>query len=51
MITWLVLLSLLLAFTLGEWIVCSYFEAQRYHNLTGNHVSTWEAMWLDLRVK
>jgi hypothetical protein len=31
--------------------VASYFEAQSYNRVTGANVSTWDAMWLDLRVQ
>ena len=31
--------------------VVSYFEARAYTNVTGRHVSTWDAMFLDLRVQ
>lgn len=32
------------------WIISSYFEAQSYNRLTGKSVSTWDAMYLELRV-
>jgi hypothetical protein len=28
-----------------------YFEAQTYNKLTGSNVSTWDAMWVELRVE
>jgi len=32
--------------------VCSaYFEASAYNRVTGANVSTWDAIWLDLRVQ
>lgn len=29
----------------------AYFEAQAYERVTGKHVSTWDAIFLDLRVE
>lgn len=36
---------------LAAWPIGSYFEAQAYYRVTGKRVSTWDAMWLDLRVQ
>lgn len=33
------------------WVLPSYFEARAYRNVTGRDVSTWDALWLDLRVQ
>lgn len=33
------------------WVVKSSFEASAYARVTGKNVSTWDAMWLDLRVQ
>ena len=33
------------------WVGCSYLEARAYNNVTGQDVSTWDAMFLDLRVQ
>lgn len=33
------------------WIVKSYFEARAYNRLTGAHATTWDAMWVELRVQ
>lgn len=33
------------------WIGRSYFEAKSYNNVTGKQVSTWDAMFLDLRIQ
>jgi hypothetical protein len=30
---------------------CAYMEARTYNKLTGAHVTTWDAMWVDLRVQ
>jgi len=37
--------------TPGAWVVKSYFEAQSYNRLTGAHATTWDAMWVELRVQ
>jgi hypothetical protein len=39
-----------IAITTGPWIVSSYFEAQAFNRLTGKNASTWDAMWVELRV-
>jgi hypothetical protein len=39
-------LALLLVFVGG-----SYLEAKTYNRLTGAKVSTWDAIWVDLRVQ
>ncbi len=31
-------------------IICSHYEAQAYNRITGADVTTWEAMWVHLRV-
>lgn len=36
---------------LGVWVVKSHFEARAYNRITGAHVSTWDAMWVELRVQ
>lgn len=48
-ILYLILIFLVVA--IGGWVTFSYFEAKSYNNLTGNNVSTWNAMFLDLRVQ
>lgn len=40
---------LLLGF--GIWVGRSHFEARAYNHVTGKNVSTWDAMFLDLRVQ
>lgn len=35
----------------GCWVGASHFEAQSYNKLTGNDVTTWDAMWVQLRVQ
>lgn len=45
----IVLVVLLLA--LGAWIFTSAMEARAYNRATGSDVSTWDAMWIELRVQ
>lgn len=33
------------------WVVKSSFEANSYNRLTGKNVSTWDAMFIELRVQ
>jgi hypothetical protein len=33
------------------WLVASFMEAKTYTKLTGKPVSTWDAMWIQLRVQ
>jgi hypothetical protein len=33
------------------WAFSSHMEASAYQRITGKHVSTWDAMWVDLRVQ
>jgi len=33
------------------WVTQSHFEAKTYARLTGKDVTTWDAMWLELRVQ
>lgn len=35
----------------GGWWVHSFMEASAYNRITGSDVSTWEAMWVNLRVE
>ena len=35
----------------GLWVFKSHMEARAYNRATGSHVSTWDAMWVDLRVQ
>ena len=33
------------------WVFSSAMEARTYSRLTGKQVSTWDAMWVELRVQ
>ena len=39
-----------LAIVIGFWVMVSHFEAKAYNNVTGKQISTWDAMFLDLRI-
>lgn len=45
----LAVLCLVVAVTI--WATASYFEASAYNRVTGSSVSTWDAMWIELRVQ
>lgn len=36
---------------LGIHTTKSYFESKTYNKLTGAHTTTWDAMWVELRVQ
>lgn len=40
-----------LVLVVGVWVLSSAFEAAAYRRVTGKQVSTWDAMFLDLRVQ
>ena len=46
----LVILAILLFGSCFFWVGSSYFEARTYSRLTGKQVTTWDAMWIELRV-
>ena len=49
----LMVILIILIFVLGGpicWVTSSYFESQSYNRLTGAHTTTWDAMFLQLRV-
>jgi hypothetical protein len=47
-----ILLALIVGgLALGIWIFASAMEARAYNRVTGANVSTWEAMWVELRVQ
>ena len=45
-----ILVGILFISTLG-WIFQSYQEAKSFNSVTGKNVSTWDAMWIELRVQ
>lgn len=42
---------LLFALVIGSWVIQSHFEAAAFNRATGKNVSTWDAMWIELRVQ
>lgn len=47
---WLVVAAFLLTFA-GGWATLSYFEARAFNKQTGASVTTWDAMFIELRVE
>jgi len=48
---WLASVSALaFVFLISSWLVTSWQEAKAYNRLTGQKVTTWDAMWVKLRV-
>lgn len=47
---WLIAAALVLVLLAG-WVLASCIEARSFESVTGKHVSTWDAMFLDLRVQ
>jgi hypothetical protein len=46
-----VLVAVIFALAIGFKLIGSYFEASAYNRATGSNVSTWDAMWIELRVQ
>jgi hypothetical protein len=42
---------LLVSVYIGLFVMRSSFEAAAYNRATGSNVSTWDAMWIELRVQ
>lgn len=40
-----------LVITVGGWVFQSAMEAKAYNRATGSEVTTWDAMWIELRVQ
>ena len=36
---------------ISAWIIKSKLEADAFNNATGKQVSTWDAMWIELRIQ
>ena len=45
-----ILLGLIISIPIGVWVIKSKFEANAYNRITDSDVSTWDAMWVQLRV-
>lgn len=39
------------AVLVGDWVFRSSMEAAAFNRVTGKKVSTWDAMWIELRVQ
>ena len=46
-----VAILIILAIVPVGWVFKSYMEAKSYNEVTGKNVTTWQAMWIDLRVQ
>jgi hypothetical protein len=44
-------LVILVSVLCGAYVFSSYQEAKVYTKLTGKNVTTWDALWVDLRVQ
>lgn len=52
-VKWMLILLLVVAIVLSPaliWVFTSSMEARAYNRVTGSDVSTWNAMWVTLRV-
>ena len=45
-----VAITIAISLVVGLWVGRSYFEAKAYNHVTGKEVSTFDAMFLELRV-
>jgi len=50
-IFWVFSTAVVLSVFCGIWVFKSYQEAQAYNRLTGANVTTWDALWVELRVQ
>ena len=46
-----ILLMAVFATGVFVWVVNSTFEASAFNDITGSNVSTWDAMFIELRVQ
>lgn len=44
-------ISGVLLIVLIAWVAYSFVEAKAYNSATGKHITTWQAMFLELRVQ
>ena len=47
---WLLPLAVLVGIVCFQ-VFSAYMEAQTYNRVTGSNVSTWEALWVELRIQ
>lgn len=48
---YLIICAFFVAFSLVWWVVASSIEASSFNRATNSNVSTWDAMFLELRVQ
>lgn len=41
----------ILTVLVGVWAIKASITANAYNAVTGKHVTTWQAMWVDLRIQ
>ena len=46
-----VLCVLLFAIIIGGWVGYSFFEAKTYNKITGSNLTTFDAMFVELRIQ
>lgn len=46
----IVIASIVTILFVAPWIIISFFEARAFERVTGKHISTLDAMFLDLRI-
>ena len=51
LVIYLLIFVLTFGACVGFWVFSSSMEAAAYNRVTGKHVSTWDAMWIELRVQ
>lgn len=51
LLAYVAVLVAVLAFVVVPWVVSSFFEARAFNEITGKSVTTWQAMFVDLRVQ
>lgn len=44
-------ITVCIALFLVVWVIASHFEARSFERVTGKSVSTWDAMFIELRVQ
>lgn len=50
LLVYTVLIALLLCVTAGPVLFFAHMEAKTYNKVTGANVTTWDALWVTLRV-
>ena len=50
-LAFLLAVLVVLSLPIGAWVFASRMEAAAFNQVTGGHVTTWQAMWIELRVQ